>query len=115
MSAPEIMGTVELPSCSLKEPIEVQVRLEDTTMLDAPSVIIAETSCRLGPGSPATARFALFVADEALDARRDYTLSARGDLPGRAGPRRFGTVQSYPWHSRSNRANRLELRRLDQG
>lgn len=114
MSAPEILGTVEFASHPPAEPLEVRVRLEDTTMLDAPSIVIAETSCRLAPGAPA-ARFTLTVADEALDARRDYTLSARGELPGAAGTRRFGTVRSHPWPMRSDGGNRLELHRLDPG
>lgn len=114
MSTPDIVGTVEFEAHPMPEALDVRVRLEDTTMLDAASIVIAETSCRLGPGAPA-AGFTLAVADDVVDARRDYTLSARGDLPGSTGPRRFGTVQSYPWHVRTERANRLKLRRLDQG
>lgn len=114
MSSPEILGTVEFSSHPLTESVDVRVRLEDTTMLDAPSIVIAETWCRIDPGSPARSNFSLSVPDEALDERRDYTLSAHSEGAGRAVRPRFGTVQSYRWSIGSGRPNRLELHKLDQ-
>lgn len=111
----EIAGTVEPAPPTLAEHLDVRVRLEDTTSLDAPSVVIAETSCRLEPGPSARARFRLFVSDDVLDPRRAYTLSARGYSPGRTDRPRFGTVESYPVRIGADHPERLELRRLDQG
>lgn len=112
MSVPEILGTVECAASDVTGTFDVQVRLEDTTMLDAPAVLVAQVACRLEPGRPA--RFTLRVPDEALDARRAYTLSARAGAPGRGARPRLGTVQSYPWLIGDNRPSRLELHRLDQ-
>lgn len=111
----EVSGTVECASSGTTDALDVRVSLEDTTMLDAPAVVVARTRCRLGPDPTARASFTLSVADEALDARRAYTLSASADVPGRGAGLRFGTVQSYPWSIGTSRPSRLVLRRLDRG
>jgi uncharacterized lipoprotein YbaY len=92
-----IVGAIELAQGPIVEGLDVRVRLEDTTMKDGPSVVMAETYLRLKPGAEGLARFRLAVRIGGLDSRSDYTLSARGRRPGAKDFQDFGTVQSYPW------------------
>jgi uncharacterized lipoprotein YbaY len=73
------------------------VRLEDVTLADAPSRIIAMSEVRLDQGVNSV-RFDINV-DAALDARARYTLSARLEGEHRRAGRQFvfGTVASFPW------------------
>jgi uncharacterized lipoprotein YbaY len=114
MCAPEISGTFDLVPGPASERLDVHVRLEDTTMLDAPSIVIAEARYSLLPDSTLPADFSLSVPDSKLDARRQYTLSARGWYPRKPEVSAFGTTQSYPWSADANSVQRLELHRFDR-
>lgn len=109
----EIAGTIELAPPYGEETLSVHVRLEDTTMLDAPSQTIAEVHCDLHPRVGATAAFTLSVDDNVLDPRHDYVLSARAEQLGQIKRALFGTVQSYPWTANDNSPKRLRLQRLN--
>ncbi len=108
----EIAGTVELAPPYEEGTLSVHVRLEDATMLDAPSQTIAEVRCNLHSLAGGTAAFTLIVDDGVLDPRHDYILSARAEHFGPIKPALYGTVQSYPWTANDNRPQRLRLRRL---
>ncbi|WP_275791447.1 YbaY family lipoprotein [Pararhizobium gei] len=99
MTIVDILGMVELAQGPVAEGLDVRVRFEDTTMMDGPSIVIAETMVRLAPGAAASARFRLAVPAGRLDTRRHYTLSARGRRAGSSDFRDFGTVQSYSWRA----------------
>ncbi|KQW43168.1 hypothetical protein ASD02_35395 [Ensifer sp. Root1252] len=104
-----IAGSIMIAWPHLSEALQVRVRLDDTTMLDGPSVTIAETVCQFDPGQSAPTRFALTVPAKVIDPRHHYSLSARAELPGTA---LFGTVQSYPWSLENRRSYQLELLNL---
>lgn len=109
----EIAGTVELAPPYEEEALSVHVRLEDATMLDAPSQIIAEARCNLHPLGGGTAAFTLRVDDGVLDPRHDYVLSARAEQLGQIKRILYGTVQSYPWTASDNSPRRLRMQRLN--
>ncbi|MER8583168.1 YbaY family lipoprotein [Mesorhizobium sp. M1423] len=112
---PEINGTIDFAEGPPDCPVDIRVRLEDTTMLDAPSIVMAETHCRLEPGSTQPVAFLLSVPAEAVETRRQYTLSARaGYLPAGADHASFGTVLSYPWRLGSKTPQRLRLHHFDR-
>ena len=73
------------------------VRLEDVTLADAPSRIIAASEVRLDQGENSV-RFDINV-DAVLDPRARYTLSARLEGEHQRIGRKFvfGTVASFPW------------------
>ena len=73
------------------------VRLEDVTLADAPSRIIAMSEARLDQGINSV-RFNIHL-DEAPDSRARYTLSARLEGEHLRTGRKFvfGTVASFPW------------------
>ena len=96
MSPPIIVGTIELAGDPVKETLVVRIRLEDTTMMDGPSEVIAETILRLEPGTPGPASFRLTVPDN-LDEHRQYALSARGRRQSSTDFRDCGTVEAFPW------------------
>ncbi|RDJ05062.1 YbaY family lipoprotein [Rhizobium grahamii] len=104
-----IHGSVLISAQAPIEAMEIRVRLEDTTMLDGPSLTIAETYCRVAPGQVAPIDFELVVPEERIDQRRRYSLSARAEIPGEA---LFATVQSYPWLAHEEKFHRLEMRDL---
>lgn len=109
----EITGTVELAPPYVEEALSVQVRLEDTTMLDAPSQTVAEARCNLHPRAGATAAFTLSVDDNVLDPRHDYVLSARAEQMGQIKRVLYGTVQSYPWTANEKSPQCLRIQRLN--
>lgn len=109
MRALDILGVIELARGPGDEGVDVRVRLEDTTMMDGPSIVIAETLLRLVPGAPMPAPFRLAVPVERIDPRRQYTLSARGRRVGSTHFRDFGTVESYPWRVGVNSSYRLTM------
>ncbi|MES0020232.1 YbaY family lipoprotein [Mesorhizobium sp. M0036] len=116
MSTPDINGTIDFADGPPGYPVDICVRLEDTTILDAPSIVMAETRYRLGPGSMQPSAFVLSVPDERVEKRRQYTLSARaGCLPAGADDASFGTVLSYPWRPGSKARQRLRLHHFDRG
>ncbi|MBA1144092.1 YbaY family lipoprotein [Mesorhizobium neociceri] len=115
MSSPDINGSIDFVDGPPSRPVDISVRLEDTTMLDAPSIVMAETHYRLEPGSTQPVAFVLSVPDEAVEERRQYTLSARaGYLPAGADDASFGTVLSYPWRLGSKTPQRLRLHSFDR-
>lgn len=99
MSPPDIVGTVDLAGVPVEEAVDVRVRLEDTTMMDGPSIVIAETLLRLESGAQFPAPFRLAVPDGRLEPNRQYTLSARGRRKDSADFRDFGTVEAFPWRA----------------
>ncbi|MGO8023920.1 YbaY family lipoprotein [Rhizobium leguminosarum] len=113
MTPLEIAGTIDILAPQRNAPLLVRVRLEDTTMMDAPSLTVAETAYQLEPGADLPVPFSLSVSDDAIDRRHAYTLSARAGFVGEGEPARYGTVESYPWSLDDNKPSRLELRRLN--
>ena len=113
--SPDISGTIDFADGPPNRLVDICIRLEDTTMLDAPSVVMAETHCRLEPGSAQPVAFVLAVPDAAVERRRQYTLSARaGYLPAGADDPSFGTVLSYPWRLGSKTPQLLQLHSFDR-
>lgn len=87
----------------------MRVRLEDTTMMDGPSEVLAETLVRLAPGAPRQVPFRLTSPDH-LDDHRQYTLSARGRRISSTDFRDCGTVEAYPWRAGVKGPYRLEMK-----
>ena len=112
---PDISGTIDFADGPPNRLVDIIIRLEDTTMLDGPSTVMAETHYRLEPGSTPPVAFVLTVPDAAVERRRQYTLSARaGYLPAGADDASFGTVLSYPWRLGSKTPQRLQLHSFDR-
>ena len=112
MSAPDIVGTIDLPGEPVEEVLDVRIRFEDTTMMDGPSVVIAETLMRLERGAQLPVHFRLAVPDDRLEPRRQYTLSARGRLGASSDFRDFGTVEAFPWSASTKALHRLSMKKF---
>lgn len=93
----EISGILRLYDRGEVGVLSGAVRLEDVTLADAPSRIVAMTRVALNQGQDSE-RFQLTVDDD-LDPRAQYTLSARLEGEHLRTGRRFvfGTVASFPW------------------
>ncbi|PBC08173.1 YbaY family lipoprotein [Mesorhizobium sp. WSM3859] len=114
MSPPAIVGTIDLTGAPAREAVDVRVRLEDTTMMDGPSEVIAETLVRLEPDAPMPAPFRLLLPDERLDPRRQYTLTARGRRAPGTEFRDCGTVEAFPWKVGTKTRYRLAMKWFDR-
>jgi hypothetical protein len=112
VAIPDIVGSLRLPAGAPGEPLRAVVRLEDTTLLDAESAVVAETRCLIGPQTSSPVAFSLTVPDGVIKPGRSYALSARA-VPATGGGRLLGTVQSYPWRSGEPGVTELEMRELD--
>lgn len=113
MAAAVIEGNLRLrgaPGLTLTGAV---VRLEDISVADAPSVVVAETRCPSSATSPSSLPYRLRLPAGSVQDDRQYTLSARAEARSEGQRRLLGTVQTYPWSADRASTTDLELQELD--
>jgi uncharacterized lipoprotein YbaY len=99
MGAFVIRGWIRMPSPERFDGAVATIGLDDVTMIDAPSVRIAETSIAPVQGLRDRIPFELTVDDGGLQSSNSYILSAEIWRSGKRAlsPGDFATTAAYPW------------------